>query len=196
MNSTRESWGTLSLGAHLRAEDGACLMEAVSQWAHEPWSDSPGCTHPLVAHLVRLVNDASTPAGRQMLIAFVPALADSRSSDPATYPCVALACTNLALAYHPSLLHTHLNLLAHAQLRREQARSAGRLWRRLYQHGPAHRAVEVAVAATRNSANRDHLLRDLLVAGLNASRTETPSADAGEAVRLLPSTPVHLERPC
>src|SRR6188474_3697489 len=102
MNSTRESRGTLSLGAHLRAEDGACLMEAVSQWAHEPWSDSPGCTHPLVAHLARLVNDASTPAGWQMLIAFVPALADSRRSDPATYPCVALACTDLALAYHPS----------------------------------------------------------------------------------------------
>lgn len=175
MNSPRESREeTLSLGAHLRAEDGACLMEAVSQWAHEPWSDSPGCTHPLVAHLARLVNDASTPAGRQMLIAFVPALADSRNSDPASYPGVALACTNLALAYHPSLLLTHLNLLAHAQLRREQTHSAGLLWRRLYQHGPAYRAVEVAVAATGHSADRDLLLRDLLVVGLRASRPVRP----------------------
>ena len=35
-----------SVGAHLVPEDGACVMEAVSKAAGEPWSDTPACTHP------------------------------------------------------------------------------------------------------------------------------------------------------
>jgi hypothetical protein len=37
----------------------ACLMEAVAQHTGQPWSDHPSCSHPLVAHVARLVNDAS-----------------------------------------------------------------------------------------------------------------------------------------
>jgi hypothetical protein len=57
-----------SVGAHLVPADGACLMEAVSQAAGEPWSDTPACTHPLLSHLARLVNDASSDQGRQELV--------------------------------------------------------------------------------------------------------------------------------
>lgn len=48
---------SLSAGAH-DADDGeACVMEYVSLLAGEAWSDRPECTHPLLAHEVRMLND-------------------------------------------------------------------------------------------------------------------------------------------
>jgi hypothetical protein len=148
----------LTRGAHLCAEDGACLMEAVSRYAGEPWTDAPACTHPLLAHLARLVNDASTDSGRQRLLPAVPTLAGAHTDDPASYPRLAVACTEAAFRHRSSLLLVHLESAARAELARQTAAAsnrstsaARRVWRRLYQQGPARRAVEIAVAAT------DHL---------------------------------------
>jgi hypothetical protein len=165
----------LSVGAHLVPEDGACLMEVVSAHAGEPWSDAPSCTHPLLAHLARLVNDAFSDGARHWLHGEVAGLVGAQSNDPAVYPRVALACTTVALRHHRSLLLTHLDLAARAQLRREtdRARNAQRrlgLWRRLYQRGPAHRAVEASVLACASlpTGRRDQVLLDLLRAALAA----------------------------
>lgn len=72
---------TLSRGRHRTPRRGACMMEVASLLAGEPWSDHPSCTHPLLAHLARLVNDSSTDAGRQQLITLVPALVGRRGDD-------------------------------------------------------------------------------------------------------------------
>lgn len=62
----------LGPGAHRRPRDGACFMEWASLLAGEPWSDHPRCTHPLLAHLARMVNDVVGDAARQRLVPLVP----------------------------------------------------------------------------------------------------------------------------
>ena len=46
----------LSRGARRRVQDGPCVMEYVSMLAASRFSDHPGCTHPALAKLARLVN--------------------------------------------------------------------------------------------------------------------------------------------
>lgn len=62
----------LGPGAHRRPRDGACFMEWVSVLAGEPWSDHPRCTHPLLAHLARMVNDVVADPARQRLVPLLP----------------------------------------------------------------------------------------------------------------------------
>ena len=62
----------LSRGKHRRPKQGACFMEMASVMAGEKWSDHPGCTHPVLAELARLVNDNSTDEHRSELAVLVP----------------------------------------------------------------------------------------------------------------------------
>jgi hypothetical protein len=71
----------LSRGKHRTPRKGACFMEMASFLAGEPWSDHPSCTHPLLAALARLVNDATTDAHRQDLAGLVPDVIGLTSDD-------------------------------------------------------------------------------------------------------------------
>lgn len=173
----------LCVGSHLGPEDGVCLMEAVSGFVGLPWSDEPVCTHPLVAHLARLVNDASSDDGRQRLARFVPRLATA-GGDETTYPHVAGACAEVASHWRRSLLLAHLSRLADAELRREATgrevgwTSSTLLASRLYRRGPAFRTVESAVGAARvfRGLERDRALADLLETVLaNHAGTGSPT---------------------
>lgn len=73
---------SLSRGKHRSPRKGACFMEFASFLAGERWSDHPGCTHPLLAHLARLVNDYTSDAGRHDLVPFIPAVIGLTSDDP------------------------------------------------------------------------------------------------------------------
>jgi hypothetical protein len=73
---------TLSRGKHRNPRKGACFMEFASFLAGERWSDHPACTHTLLAHLARLVNDHTTDAGRHHLVPFIPAVIGLTSDDP------------------------------------------------------------------------------------------------------------------
>lgn len=57
-------------------------MELVSVLAGERWTDAPRCTHPLLARLARLVNDAVDDGARQALAQHAPTLVGLRSDDP------------------------------------------------------------------------------------------------------------------
>ncbi|MDQ2758707.1 MAG: hypothetical protein M3Y71_19475, partial [Actinomycetota bacterium] len=46
-------------------------MEYVSLLAGEEWSDRPDCTHPLLAHEARTVNDELTDRDRHLLVPLV-----------------------------------------------------------------------------------------------------------------------------
>jgi hypothetical protein len=76
----------LSRGRHLDPADGGCLMEIASVLAGERWSDSPRCTHPVLAAVARLVNDAVSDAARPRLAEMVPdlvgAVGDRRTTAP------------------------------------------------------------------------------------------------------------------
>ena len=54
----------LSRGKHRSARKGACFMELASFLAGERWSDHPQCTHPLLASVARMVNDATSDDAR------------------------------------------------------------------------------------------------------------------------------------
>ena len=64
----------LSRGKHRSARKGACFMEMASVLANEPWSDHPRCTHPLLAHLARLVNDHTSDQNRGELAPLIPSV--------------------------------------------------------------------------------------------------------------------------
>lgn len=64
----------LSRGKHRSARKGACFMEMASVLANEPWSDHPRCTHPLIGHLARLVNDHTSDRHRGELAVMIPSV--------------------------------------------------------------------------------------------------------------------------
>lgn len=68
----------LSRGKHRSPRKGACFMEMASVLANEPWSDHPKCTHPLLAHLARLVNDYTSDQSRGELAVLIPSVVGLR----------------------------------------------------------------------------------------------------------------------
>jgi hypothetical protein len=179
---------TLTIGSHLAPEDGVCLMEAVSIAAGLPFSDAPACTPPLLAHLARLVNDASSAAARQQLSALIPALAAAGGASPDKHLTVVdldaairlvCTCTDYALALHPTPRLRHFHALAMwLGQRDQQPRRAGRLStlvRRTmvaaFLRGPAPRALEASVRAclAGHTDEHDPALATLLRIGLAAA---------------------------
>lgn len=72
----------LSRGKHRNPRKGACFMEMASYLAGERWSDSPSCTHPLLAALARLVNDHTSDEARDELVVLVPSVIGLTGDDP------------------------------------------------------------------------------------------------------------------
>ena len=71
----------LSRGKHRNPRRGACFMEMASYLAGERWSDHPACTHPLLAHLARLVNDCTSDEARPRLAVLIPSVIGLTSTD-------------------------------------------------------------------------------------------------------------------
>lgn len=92
MPEVPETLPILSRGKHLNPRDGACVMELVSVLAGERWSDHPRCTHPALAELARLVNDA-LPEGDHVLLGPVAAdLVGLRPADVRVTPALVRLC--------------------------------------------------------------------------------------------------------
>lgn len=53
----------LKHGSHRSLEEGACVMEAVSYLAGEPWSDRPECVCPVIGQFLRSWNDSLSNDG-------------------------------------------------------------------------------------------------------------------------------------
>jgi hypothetical protein len=87
----------LSRGKHWHPRRGACFMEFASYLAGERWSDHPSCTHPLLAHLARLINDYTSDAGRCRLIGLVPSVVGLTSDDVRVDLRIALRAASTAL---------------------------------------------------------------------------------------------------
>jgi hypothetical protein len=170
----------LAFGTHLSPLDGVCLMEAVSVAAGQRWTDAPDCTHPLLSHLARLVNDASSPEARRQLVDYVPALVGASSDDPAVYPRLAAACIEYAMRYHSTVWMATLRGVCERQLCRESrpgsaasrfGRAVACTRRTAFEHGAAPRSVEAVVLALSRQhleSKRDAALRELLEIGLAA----------------------------
>ena len=71
----------LAHGAHRDLDAGACLLEAVSYIAGEPWSDHPACVCPSLAAFGRSWNDALDDEARNRILKpFIPRLVGTRST--------------------------------------------------------------------------------------------------------------------
>src|SRR5215217_4981824 len=88
----------LSRGRHRTPRRGACFMELASMLAGERWSDHPSCTHPLLAHLARLVNDHTSDDGRQQLASLIPSVVGRRGNDRTWFAVAVAVATQRALA--------------------------------------------------------------------------------------------------
>ncbi|WP_226909440.1 hypothetical protein [Georgenia ruanii] len=87
----------LSRGKHRNPRRGACFMELASFLAGERWSDRPACTHPLLAHLARLVNDCTSDRSRPKLAPLIPSVIGLTSKDPRWNHEIALLTATTAL---------------------------------------------------------------------------------------------------
>ena len=67
-------------------------MELASVLAGAPWSDRPGCTHPVLAAAARSVNDLTTDAGLPRLVPLVPLVVGTDDPDPGHATRLALFC--------------------------------------------------------------------------------------------------------
>jgi hypothetical protein len=183
----------LRRGSHLFPEDGACLMEYVSVLAGTPFSDHPRCTDPTVATLARLVNDASTDAGRPLLTAFAPELAGMNPLDARGTAAVVLATVSWA---HEATGDTGILRRAVRRARRRYDRVTGAGPRAslarhldvLHRWGSARHRLEASVAALHGlpEAQRDPALRGALAAAIDAAVAAAEPGARGQ----LPMRPV------
>jgi hypothetical protein len=107
----------LSRGKHRNPRKGACFMELAAFLAGEPWSDHPGCTHPLLAALARDVNDTVGAAARREIAPLVPEVIGLNRSDPTID---ALLAREVALAALPIASSRRQRVAAVGLLRCEQ----------------------------------------------------------------------------
>lgn len=132
-----------SPGRHLDPADGACLMEAASLLAGEPFSDHPRCVHPTLAALARVLNDATTAAGRVALWPLLPDLIDAPAREARIAPAVVLQ----VLAF----TQTRCDIGTAGRLARRRA--VGRL-ARLDRGGVAERWIRASDALYRRTTER------------------------------------------
>jgi hypothetical protein len=71
----------LKAGAHKKAAQGLCFMEAVAWLEGEPHSDSPECVCLVIAAYSRRLNDRLPGAWRQRLVAYLPRVVGTRSKE-------------------------------------------------------------------------------------------------------------------
>src|SRR4051812_33649604 len=64
----------LAKGSHSSPQQGACLLEVVSMFANEPFSDHPACVSPVLRNFGINLNDQWGGAQRQKLVPFIPRL--------------------------------------------------------------------------------------------------------------------------
>lgn len=160
----------LSVGTHLTPDDGACLMEWVSALAGEPWSDAPASTHPVLAHLARLVNDSLSSDARPQLLPLAPRLVDCNSPDLTLPAELAELVTGYAARIKPgpsmvwmrATAHRHHQLAGRTPDPGQLSRAIVAIRMTAYRRGPALRAVEAAVRAISDTTNADNQLLECL----------------------------------
>jgi hypothetical protein len=97
MDTDHDILPMLGRGKHRNPRKGACFMELASYLAGERWSDRPACTHRLLAHLARLVNDCTSDAARPLLAPLIPSVIGLTSTDPRWDHEIALLTATTAL---------------------------------------------------------------------------------------------------
>lgn len=120
--STEGFLPVLSAGRHRNAKRGACFMEYASYLAGERWSDRPGCTHPSLASLARLINDLTSDDARGGLSTLIPSVVGLNGDDPRISILLSVLAASSAL---PIASTTRQGALATGLIRCEQLLEEG-----------------------------------------------------------------------
>lgn len=95
----------LKSGSHKSMAHGACVMEAVSYIAREPWSDHPECACPVIATFLRSWNDGLPDAERTDLLRdLIPMVVGTRSTKAVENRRATMAADWLIRTYTPAWL--------------------------------------------------------------------------------------------
>jgi hypothetical protein len=170
----------LRSGTHTSPSDGVSLMEAVSDFAGEPWSNSPSCTSPVIAAYARSLNDWLPDDERQRLKAYIPRLVGTAEPDLELRR--AFACADAAvrvfapLAFKAAgLVEEAAKLGALAPVDRESAESA-------------RSAAEWAESAARSAASLSawsaaESMRSAAESARSAARSASSAARSAESAQ-------------
>lgn len=176
---------TLGRGQHSGPGEGACLMEAASYLAGEPWSDAPDCASEVVAGLLRALNDMLPDRPRQELRRYLPRIVASRGTDAQEAARTDIAAWWLTTGPGALLPRRHRALV-------EAAITAAR-WHAPGNHpaptGPVPRPQRVP----RSVLDAIHDLIDRLLAVTETSHT--PPAPTAEPVPERPTEALTVRRP-
>jgi hypothetical protein len=171
-----------------------CVMELVSRLAREPWTDRPGCVHPVLSAVARVAHDHSTSTGRRELLPLAPRFIDTNragfeSSARLVALCVSTALTTgeLLRDERRRLTEAHQTAL-HLLGSEDSPGGAARWWlpvlsplkwsEPFYRSFVATEQVAEAVAITARAANPDVRLRSLLKLCLASQPKPSCSASA------------------
>jgi hypothetical protein len=106
---------TLSSGSHKSPSEGHCLLEVVSMFAGEPFSDRPRCVCPVLAAFGRSWNDGLPDADRGQLKQYIPRLLNTRSSKAVEDRRALMAADWLIREFIPAWLELTPALKLHAE---------------------------------------------------------------------------------
>lgn len=176
----------LSCGKHSDPRDGACLMEYVSVLAGEKFSDHPRCTGRLLAHLARMVNDATSGAGRPTLAVLAAEMVGTGGAQPDADEAVLETCYTVARR-HGSVIRPHQGRMGWLRRNRTARRlDAERVVRSLRRIVPTDRRdaalyglLSEAVATSKFAAETSALTRE----GDLGLQTRHASGDQGDERR-------------
>jgi hypothetical protein len=158
-------------------------MEYVSVLAGTPFSDHPRGTDPTLAALARLVNDASTDAGRPLLAAFAPQLAGTGPLAPRGTAALVVAAVSwtYTAAGEPASLRRKVRGAQRRYVTVTGAGALAALARRtdvLHRCGSARHRLEASVAelCALPGAQRDSALWGMLATAIAAAAATTGSS--------------------
>ena len=101
-NSIPDGLPVLSRGGHTDPEQGACFMEYASLLAGEKFTDCPRCTHPLLAHTARMINDVLDDDNRQHIAPLITAVIAVKEPDSPQTPRLRSHDTSVQAAHSAS----------------------------------------------------------------------------------------------
>jgi hypothetical protein len=140
----------LDIGAHQNPQSGHCLMEVVSMFAGEPFSDSPACVDRVLAAFGRTWNDGLPQDERQALKQYIPQLVGTAQGEELSQrrgwmaaDWLVRTCTPAWLELSPALAEHAAKLRALAPITGEQELASAR---------PALDQAQQAAAAARDAA--------------------------------------------
>ena len=169
----------LRSGTHTSPSDGVSLMEAVSDFAGEPWSNSPSGTSPVIAAYARSLNDWLPDDERQRLKAYIPRLVGTAEPDLELRR--AFACADAAVRVFAPLALKAAGLVEEAArlgviapVDRESAESA---------RSAAESAESAARSAASRGVGRRRSRRSAAESARSAARSASSAARSAESAR-------------